>query len=195
MIGTVMLVLLIVHHVLNRKWTANVFRGQYTFTRAMQTAVILLMLLCILGSGISGVLLSKHLYRTLPDVPFSNLSRRVHMLCAYWGFVLMSLHLGFHWRRMLAAVGKRFRGGSKGPTIVLRTMAVFVALYGCFAFAKRGVGDYLFLRTAFAFFDHSEPVILFILDYLAVMGCFVFLGYYLARGLTALDRKLTQRRK
>ena len=193
-IGTVMLVLFVVHHVLNRKWTASVFKGHYSAMRSVQTAVVLLMFLCMLGSGISGILLSKHLYVALPDVSFSSLSRRVHMLCAYWGFVLMSLHLGFHWRRMVTAMGRRFGEKSRVRTIVVRALGVCIALYGCYAFQKRGVGDYLFLRTAFAFFDHSEPVIRFILDYMAVMGTFVFLGYYLARGLMKLDGKHAKRR-
>ena len=194
-IGTAMLVLFIVHHVLNRKWTASVFKGRYTAMRAVQTAVILLMFLCILGSGISGILLSKHVYAFLPDAPFSSLSRRVHMLCAYWGFVLMSLHLGFHWRRMVTAMGTRFGEKSKARTAATRILGAGIALYGCYAFVKRSVGDYLFLRTAFAFFDHSEPVVFLILDYMAVMGTFVFLGYYIARGLMKLNRKQMAGRK
>ena len=74
-IGTGMLLLFITHHILNRKWTAGMFRGRYTALRSVQTAVILLMFLCVLGSGFSGILLSKHLYKALPDVPFSSLSR------------------------------------------------------------------------------------------------------------------------
>lgn len=194
-IGTGMLLLFGIHHILNRKWTASVFKGRYTAMRSVQTAVILLMFLCILGSGVSGILLSKHLYTFLPDVAFSSLSRRVHMLCAYWGFVLMSLHLGFHWRRMVTAMGRRLGEKSRIRTIVVRTLGVCIALYGCYAFVKRGVGDYLFLRTAFAFFDYSEPVILFILDYMAIMGTFVFLGYYLAMGLMKPDRKHKTGRK
>ncbi|MCR5233726.1 MAG: hypothetical protein K6E53_07420, partial [Lachnospiraceae bacterium] len=39
----------------------------------------------------------------------------------------------------------------------------------------------LFLRTHFLFLDPSEPLILFFIDYLAIMGLFVFIGHYLAR--------------
>lgn len=30
----------------------------------------------------------------------------VHMFCAYWGFVFMSLHLGIHWRVFVGRMGK-----------------------------------------------------------------------------------------
>ena len=189
LIGTGMLALFVIHHILNRKWTAGAFRGRYTLMRGAQTAVVLMMFLCVIGSGISGILLSKHLYAFLPEVPFSSLSRRVHMLCAYWGFALMSLHLGFHWRRVVTAVEKRVGNPSKVRRTLVRALGVCVALYGCCAFQKREVGDYMFLRSSFAFFDHSEPLAFFILDYVSIMGTFVFAGYYLALGLMKLNRR------
>ena len=61
-----------------------------------------------------------------------------------------------------------------------------IALYGAWAFFRRGIPDYLFLRTQFAFFDFSEPRIFFFLDYVAAMGTFVWIGYYLAKGVRRL---------
>lgn len=39
------------------------------------------------------------------------------------------------------------------------------------------------------FFDDSEPLIFFFIDYLAIMGLFVFVGHYLAGWLKRLDKK------
>lgn len=39
------------------------------------------------------------------------------------------------------------------------------------------------------FFDDSEPLIFFFIDYLAIMGLFVFIGHYLAGWLKRLDKK------
>ena len=50
-------------------------------------------------------------------------------------------------------------------------------------------GEYLFLRTHFVFLDDSEPLIFFFIDYLAIMGLFVFIGHYLAGWLKRLDKK------
>lgn len=68
-------------------------------------------------------------------------------------------------------------------------VAAAIACYGCYAFIKRDIFDYMFLRTHFVFFDYSEPLVFFILDYVAVMGMFVFIGYYLCRGLAKRGRK------
>ena len=39
----------------------------------------------------------------------------------------------------------------------------------------------MLLLSHFVFFDYTEPVICFLSDYLAVMGLFVLLGFYLAK--------------
>ena len=182
-IGTLMFTLAVVHHILNRRWTAQLLRGRYTAMRAVQTAVVLLLFLCLIGSALSGVIVSRHLYVALRIRPLISLARRVHILCAYWGFVLMSLHLGLHWRAMLSAAERWFPRKTAAGTILLRAAAVVIVLYGYYAFVKRDVGDYLFLRSAFVFFDPSEPAARLILDYMAVMGVFVFLGDCLARVL------------
>ena len=44
----------------------------------------------------------------------------------------------------------------------------------------RDIGLYMTLQNQFVFFDFEEPLVFFILDYLAVMGPFVWAGYYMA---------------
>ena len=81
------------------------------------------------------MLLSEYVFADIKITGVANTARNVHMLCAYWVFILMSLHLGLHWN--------------------------------------------MFLRMHFVFFDYTEPLIFFMLDYIAVMGLFIAVGYYL----------------
>lgn len=48
--------------------------------------------------------------------------------------------------------------------------------YGVYAFINRGFPGYMSGSTMFAFFDTSEPLILFFIDYVAVMILFALLG-------------------
>ena len=50
---------------------------------------------------ISGVVLSRYRFSFLPFGNGLSFARNMHMLSAYWGFVFMSLHLGFHWNMMM----------------------------------------------------------------------------------------------
>ena len=64
---------------------------------------------------------------------------------------------------------------------MLNLLGGAVALYGVVAFFRRDLPTYLFLQTHFVFFDFSEPIPLFYLDYLAIMGLFIFLAHTAAK--------------
>ena len=110
------------------------------------------------------------------------------MVCAYLNYILMSLHLGLHWNVMLGAMPKG-KDRKKTTDWVLRAGAIAIAAYGVYAFIRRQIGEYLFLRTHFLFLDPREPIVFFFLDYLAIIGLFVFIGHYLAGWLKRLDKR------
>ncbi len=182
-IGAGMFLLFIIHHILNRKWTGNLTKGRYTPLRIIQTILVILILICILGSMVSGIILSRHVFAFLEIRGLSAPARVIHMTCAYWGFVLMSLHLGIHWGMMMGMAGKIFPKPSKARTWILRLAGIGIAGYGVYAFIKRDILSYLLMQVQYVFFSFEEPVIFFILDYMAAMGLFVFIGYYLRKGL------------
>ena len=67
-IGTLMLVLFIIHHVMNRKWHSTIIKGKYTVRRIVQTLMDFVLLVIMLLQPVSGILMSKHLY-TFIEVP------------------------------------------------------------------------------------------------------------------------------
>ena len=100
-LGIGMFVLFIIHHILNRKWSRSVFKGKYTLFRIWQTVLVIGILLTMAGSMYSGVILSKHIILFLSIKGGGAFAREIHMVSAYCGFVLMSLHLGIHWGMMM----------------------------------------------------------------------------------------------
>ena len=64
-IGAGMFLLFILHHILNRKWTGNLTKSRYTPHRILQTLLAVLVLICILGSMISGIILSRYVFAFL----------------------------------------------------------------------------------------------------------------------------------
>ena len=181
-IGMGMFALFVAHHILNHRWIQAVPRGCYTPLRVVQTALAGLIFLCMVGSMISGIVLSRHVFAFLPRHGGYELAGKLHMLCAYWGFVLMSLHLGMHWNMVLTMM-RKYLTPFKPRTWCLRLLAYLWAAYGAVAFVRRDVWRYLLLKSHFVFFDYTEPLVRFLLDYLAVMSLFVLAGYWLARAL------------
>ena len=108
-IGMAMLVLFISHHILNHKWVTSVRKGKYN--------------VLIMGSMISGILLSNHIFKWIKISGTYMTARQIHMFCAYWGLVVMSLHLGFHWNIAVAMAGRLWEHPSVIRTWAARSVA------------------------------------------------------------------------
>jgi hypothetical protein len=179
-IGIFMFVLFVVHHFLNRSWNRNVLRGRYSAFRIVQVVPVVLILLCMISSMVSGVILSRHVFTALPIHTGKATARTVHMLAGYWGFLLMSIHLGLHWNQVKIMAEKFIPIKNRVKTLI-GYLPVLISVYGVFALFKREIPEYLTLRMQFAFFDFDEPMVFFFADYIAVMILFVWAGYLIGK--------------
>lgn len=192
-VGAGMFALFILHHILNWSWWKGLFKGRYSASRVLLVAVDALVLCAMLGLMVSGVILSRTVFAFLPIRGGIAFARRLHMLSTYWGFVLMAAHLGLHWG-MLLGIARRFGSGqtSNRPRSMLPTLlGGGIALYGAVALVRRGLPAYLFAQAEFALLDYGESKVLFYLDYLAMMGTFIFLTHSTAKLLKNTKRKRT----
>ena len=83
-IGTEIFLLFILHHILNRKWTAHMFKGKYAKFRILQTILVAAIFISMIGSMVSGILLSEYVFAAIKIKGVANMARNIHMLCAYW---------------------------------------------------------------------------------------------------------------
>ena len=178
-VGTTMLVLFITHHILNRKATTAMFKGKQTPVRILNTVVNLLLFAIMLCLPISGIVLSKHLYTFLPTDGLSAIARTAHLLLSYWGFALMSFHLGLHADLWLNQLKKR-----KAAFVLLAIALTLIAAFGAYAFVANRLYEYMFLQTQFVFFDFDKPLVLTFAEYLSMIILFAWIGYWLKKAIT-----------
>ena len=95
-VGAGMFLLFVAHHLLNGRWHKTLFKGKYSALRTVTLCVDLLLLLAMLAQMYSGIVMSRYVFAFLPGTGGMSLARRLHILGAYWGFLLMSVHLGLH---------------------------------------------------------------------------------------------------
>ena len=126
--GTGIFILWIIHHILNWNWYCHLFKGKYTLMRMIQNVVNFSVLLSMLGMMVSGIILSREVFAFLPISDGIAMARTMHMLGAFWGFVLMSLHLGLHWNMILAMV-RKMTGitDAKLRQFLVRPLVIFIA--------------------------------------------------------------------
>ena len=93
-LGITMLILLVIHHLLNGRWIQSIPRGSYSPFRILQTFINLAILVTMLGSMFSALIISRDIFTFLPLSGYMEIGRMLHMLCAYWSYILLSIHLG-----------------------------------------------------------------------------------------------------
>lgn len=183
-VGAVMFVLFVIHHILNVNWAKNLTKGRQTPIRIFQNILVILVLVSLIASAVSGVIISRYLFKFL-SLPYSAIISRIHMLSAYWGFVFMSMHLGLHFNMILQILKKK-KHFSKAIKATAKILTAMLFAYGIFAFFKRDIAGYLFLKNQFFVLGDNELLPLYIFDYMTVMFSFALMGH----GISSLLRKL-----
>lgn len=180
-VGAVMFVLFVVHHALNINWAKHLTKGRQTPIRVFQNILVLLVLISFIGSIVSGVVVSRHLF-TFLNIKSTYAANRIHMLSAYWGFVFMSLHLGLHFNMILMLIKKKKQLSSKVKAAFRITLTLIFA-YGIYAFFKRDIASYLFLKNQFFLLGDDECLPLYLFDYMSIMFSFATLSRFISSRL------------
>lgn len=173
-LGIMMLVLFLGHNILNWKWYRHLFKGKYKLYRCIQTILNISILMMMLGLGYSGMVMAQY-------VPFSisgliSLARRLHLACSYWGFVLMSMHLGMHLRQIVHMF-KKYIHLKTNVIKIIKLMIVIICLYGIYCFIQNDMISYMFLINEFVFFDFEKNTFIVLLEYLSMMILWINIGY------------------
>lgn len=186
--GIGMTILLIVHHILNRRWYAVLLKGKYNAYRILTTAANMLLLVSITLTAICGMSMSGHavpfLYGMLPI----SFARRFHLAMSYWSFILMGLHLGFHLPAMTVKMKPE-----KTMKVLLICLFTVAAGAGLRCFLRNGILNYIFFRVPFAFFDYDKNAAVVFLENLVELIFFVFIGANLVHMIQGSRTKQTEK--
>ncbi|MGM5055587.1 MULTISPECIES: DUF4405 domain-containing protein [Rhizobium] len=181
LIGTGMFILLVSHNVFNRRWWARLpkaARGRPSFLTIASNISIALAISALL---VTSVLISRSVFAFLP-LSGGRTAREIHILAAYWAFILAAVHLGLHWSMIMVVTGKLLRVGPPNAirTACLRAVAGAIAAYGIHSLFVMGIGDRLMARPSIDFWDFQESTIGFFLHHIAILGAFACAAHYAA---------------
>lgn len=99
----------------------------------------------------SGIVMSRYVFSFLSIDANMAMARRLHILGSYWGFVLMSFHLGIHWNMFINMAKSKIGILKKIKKEILLVIGILIALYGVYVFINRDLISYLLLQTEFFF--------------------------------------------
>jgi cytochrome b561 len=132
LIGISLFTLFIIYNILNRRWYQTIFRGKMNVRRILNITVNLLLLVAMVIVMISAIPISRIIFTFLQIHNSGLIARQIHTLAAYWGLILMAIHIGMHWGMIIGGVRKMIgiSGRSRVRTIVLQFFAVLIVVNG-----------------------------------------------------------------
>ncbi len=187
-VGIIMFILFIIHHALNVNWAKNLTKGRQTPIRIFKNILVVLVLISLLCSMVSGVIISRHLF-TFLHLKYMATASRIHMLSAYWGFIFISMHLGMHFN-VFSIMIKNKHKFSNTVKIIIKILIALLFAYGVFAFCKRNIAGYLFLKNQFFILGDNEFLPFYIFDYMTVMFSIALLSHCISLILNKTIKKL-----
>lgn len=156
-IGTGMFLLLISHNIFNRRWYGMITQG-WREPRGIVTRVInLSLLITMLTLLVTSIIISQTVFGFLSLTGTFTL-RQIHASAAYLALVMASIHLGLHWSMIIGVVSSRFGMTAEGRLrrLVLRVVAITIAVYGVQSLLTVNVGSKLFMQMSFDFWDFAD---------------------------------------
>ena len=169
-LGTILFILFIIHHILNYRYYKTIFKGKYNFKRVFLLIIDLLLLISMIGMMISAINISSDVF-TFLNIPTTIFGRQLHMVSTSWAFVIMSIHLGLHLGVFINKLNKKMK--SSILEYVYYLILILIVIYGIYSFKKLNFISDMFLLNAFKFYDFNESPII---CYLHVISSSLFIG-------------------
>lgn len=178
-IGIVIIVLFIAHHLLNLHWYKTLRKRIFVARQVLSVSVNLLLFVAMVFLTISSIMISRDLLAFL-HINGGFAVRQLHTLASYWILIFISVHLGLHWNMVLGAARKM--SGLARPNrirnLVYRILAILVATYGIKASLDMNIGSKLVLFYTFDYWDFEKSSAAFFINYLSIMALYVCVTYY-----------------
>ncbi|MFC0274463.1 DUF4405 domain-containing protein [Metabacillus herbersteinensis] len=193
-VGVVVLVLFIVHNFLNRRWYKAILKGKQNVRRILQIGINLLFLVTMVLMMTSAVLISSNLF---PFIPINNdmTLRQIHVQTAYWGFIIMAVHIGLSWGMIINSVRRMtgITGTSRIRTITLRILALLIVAYGVHSSFEREIGSKLIIYNPFGNWFNDDSIIRFLIDHLSITGIYICGTHYALKFIQGQERRAVQK--
>lgn len=181
--GISLFILFIVHNILNRQWYKTIFRGKMNVRRILNTTVNILLLVMMVVLMISAMPISRIIFAFMHIQNSGLIARQIHTFAAYWGLILMAVHIGMHWEMVMGGVRKivGITGKNRIRTIVLQVVAFIIVVHGIQSSFDRNVGSKLILYSTFDIWNSDESVAKLFFDYLSIVGIYICGTYYILK--------------
>ena len=146
--GVALLILFIIHNILNINFYKNILKGNYNLLRVIITTTNILFLICMLLTIILGIPISSELFKEL-KLNGNTTIRKLHTILGYWNLILLSIHLGFHFKIIFAKLKNKIKD-KKNIKNLFYMVELIIVIFGIKTMRDINLGAYLIGKSSFA---------------------------------------------
>lgn len=146
--GVALLILFIIHNILNINFYKNILKGNYNLLRVITTTTNILFLICMLLTIILGIPISSELFKEL-KLNGNTTIRKLHTILGYWNLILLSIHLGFHFKIIFAKLKNKIKD-KKNIKNLFYMVELIIVIFGIKTMRDINLGAYLIGKSSFA---------------------------------------------
>ena len=158
--GIALIVLVIIHLFLNRKYIKNIFTGKYNTSRTIMLIVNASFFITFFLTLVFGLLSSTEL------LTFLNIESleivKLHKVFSYISLILLAIHLGINFNSMLGKINKVIKS-----KIIVNIIDIVIVVYGIYAFIKLDIIKHLLGTYGFSVLEGN--ILLNIINYLSII--------------------------
>lgn len=184
-----MFVLLISHNIFNRRWYGVVTKGWREPRSIFSKTITLSLLMTMVGLLITSIIISQTVFDFL-SLRSSFTARQIHTLIAYLVLLIVAFHVGLQGSMIMRVVKQALRmtTDSGVQVVVLRGLALLIAIYGVHSLFVIDIRSKLLMQTTFSFWDFEAAAIEFILRHAAIIALCAIIARYSVKLLDSYKR-------
>lgn len=135
--GLVVLTAFVIHIIINFNWvkqvTSKLFSSKINFRTRLGYIIDVLLLLCFITIGISGIFISKVLFSNIKITSSINF-KALHISVSYVALLLVGLHVGLHWTWAMNVFKKVYKITEKKKVlgIVAKLIVILIFVLGSY---------------------------------------------------------------
>ncbi|RYE42029.1 MAG: DUF4405 domain-containing protein [Hyphomicrobiales bacterium] len=178
-IGTGIFLLVLLHNFFNRRWWGKVKQAPRAPRGWVDLSLTFTLLAAMLALLLTSVWISQSVFSFLAP-PGGFTSTRIHALAAHWVVILVAVHLGIRWTRVMHAARSLFglADANRIRTALMRLLAVATAGFGLQSSFAMEVGTKLAMQMSLEWWDFEASAPGFFVRWISILGLYVFLTHY-----------------
>ncbi len=177
--GTGIFLLVLLHNFFNRRWWGKAKQAPREPRGWFDLSLTLTLLVAMVALLLTSVWISQSVFSFLAP-PGGFTATRIHALAAHWVMILVAVHLGVRWTRVMHAARSLFglADASRIRRVLLRLVAVAIAGFGLQSSFSMEVGTKLAMQMSLEWWDFEASAAGFFLRWISILGLYVFLTHY-----------------